>query len=141
MLNPCCKTGAERYYVACMRQMLSLLHVTNRRRVVYMGRMMELRRGVSWFLRVRPLFHRHVCVCSSSSHRAVIFDMFGVLIPSPLPKATGPSAIHDFCVFLLCPSHTTIIQSFIYVYIYNSQIRLSSVFHNYWHLTGGNMFG
>lgn len=27
-------------------------------------------------------------VCSSSSYRAVIFDMFGVLIPSPLPKAT-----------------------------------------------------
>ncbi|GAA6098355.1 acyl-CoA dehydrogenase family member 10 isoform X2 [Tachysurus ichikawai] len=50
--------------------------------------MMELRHGVSWFLRFKPPFHRHVCVCSSSSPRAVIFDMFGVLIPSPIPKAT-----------------------------------------------------
>ncbi|KAF5904803.1 acyl-CoA dehydrogenase family member 10 isoform X2, partial [Clarias magur] len=49
---------------------------------------MELQRGAAWFLRVRRLFHRHVRVCSSSSYRAVVFDMFGVLIPSPLPKAT-----------------------------------------------------
>ncbi|XP_027001543.2 acyl-CoA dehydrogenase family member 10 isoform X2 [Tachysurus fulvidraco] len=42
--------------------------------------------GVSWFLRVKPPFHRRVC--SSSSPRAIIFDMFGVLIPSPIPKAT-----------------------------------------------------
>ncbi|XP_027001545.2 acyl-CoA dehydrogenase family member 10 isoform X4 [Tachysurus fulvidraco] len=47
-----------------------------------MGRMT----GVSWFLRVKPPFHRRVC--SSSSPRAIIFDMFGVLIPSPIPKAT-----------------------------------------------------
>ncbi|XP_017307847.1 acyl-CoA dehydrogenase family member 10 [Ictalurus punctatus] len=50
--------------------------------------MMALRRGVWRFLHVKPLLHRHMSVCSSSSYRAVIFDMFGVLIPSPLPKAT-----------------------------------------------------
>ncbi|MCI4392544.1 hypothetical protein PGIGA_G00147100 [Pangasianodon gigas] len=51
-------------------------------------RLKSVRMMVSWFLRVKPPFHRHLSVCSSSSHRAVIFDMFGVLIPSPLPKAT-----------------------------------------------------
>ncbi|XP_053336646.1 acyl-CoA dehydrogenase family member 10-like [Clarias gariepinus] len=51
---------------------------------------MELQRGAAWVLRVRPLrvLQRHVRVCSSSSYRAVVFDMFGVLIPSPLPTAT-----------------------------------------------------
>ncbi|KAK2845740.1 hypothetical protein Q7C36_010594 [Tachysurus vachellii] len=71
--------------LACCRLSALKAHFRDRIKSI---RMMELRRGVSWFLRVKPPFHRHVCVCSSSSPRAVIFDMFGVLIPSPIPKAT-----------------------------------------------------
>ncbi|KAI5613296.1 acyl-CoA dehydrogenase family member 11 [Silurus asotus] len=52
------------------------------------ARMMELRRGLSGFLRFNSLLHRQLRVCSSFSPRAVIFDMFGVLVSSPLRTAT-----------------------------------------------------
>ncbi|XP_049326480.1 acyl-CoA dehydrogenase family member 10 isoform X2 [Astyanax mexicanus] len=39
-------------------------------------------------LSVKRLLHPYISVAWASTHKAVIFDMFGVLIPSPLPKAT-----------------------------------------------------
>ncbi|XP_066510263.1 acyl-CoA dehydrogenase family member 10-like [Hoplias malabaricus] len=50
--------------------------------------MAHLSRKVIRLLSVRPIFRPHFSVAWASSHKAVIFDMFGVLIPSPLPKAT-----------------------------------------------------
>lgn len=37
---------------------------------------------------MKRLLHPYISVAWASTHKAVIFDMFGVLIPSPLPKAT-----------------------------------------------------
>ncbi|XP_030622597.1 acyl-CoA dehydrogenase family member 10, partial [Chanos chanos] len=40
------------------------------------------------FMVWRPLSHRHMSVASTTGFKAVVFDMYGVLIPSPVPKAT-----------------------------------------------------
>ncbi|XP_026884905.2 acyl-CoA dehydrogenase family member 10 isoform X1 [Electrophorus electricus] len=51
-------------------------------------KMAQLSRGALLWRSMKPLLHRHVSVVWASTYKAVIFDMFGVLIPSPLAKAT-----------------------------------------------------
>lgn len=43
---------------------------------------------VAWHSQLRQL--------SSQPYKAVIFDMYGVLIPSPMPKAKGEEMKHLF---------------------------------------------
>ncbi|XP_036454872.1 acyl-CoA dehydrogenase family member 10-like [Colossoma macropomum] len=50
--------------------------------------MAQLSRKALRLLSVKQLLHPHIRVAWVSTHRAIIFDMFGVLIPSPFPKAT-----------------------------------------------------
>ncbi|KAL6465709.1 hypothetical protein MHYP_G00258420 [Metynnis hypsauchen] len=49
--------------------------------------MAQLSRNALHLLSVKRLLHPYISVAWVSTYKAIIFDMFGVLIPSPLPKA------------------------------------------------------